>query len=162
MTKSQIKGGGGPALNLYLNFRSGSWRMQLLVQNCLDPSRATEIFSVPKRWMFASPKIVRYRNISGLQYTKHGTIITHTQSMTQSLIHKAWHNRSYTKHDTITHTQSMTQSSLIHKAWHNHSYTKHDTIITHTQSMAQSSLIHKAWHNQSYTQSMTQSLVHKA
>ena len=42
--------------------------MQLLVQNCLDPSRATEIFSVPKRRIFALPKIVRYRNKSGLQY----------------------------------------------------------------------------------------------
>ena len=35
--------------------------MQLLVQNCLDPSRATEIFSVPKRRKFALPKIVRYQ-----------------------------------------------------------------------------------------------------
>ena len=43
--------------------------MQLLVQNCLDPSRATEIFSVPKRRIFALPKIVRYRNKSGLQYS---------------------------------------------------------------------------------------------
>ena len=36
--------------------------MQLLVQNRLDidPSRATEIFSVPKRRIFALPKIVRY------------------------------------------------------------------------------------------------------
>ena len=42
--------------------------MLLLVQNCLDPSRATEIFSVPKRRIFALPKIVRYRNKSGLQY----------------------------------------------------------------------------------------------
>ena len=42
--------------------------MQLLVQNRLDPSRATEIFSVPKRRIFALPKIVRYRNKSGLQY----------------------------------------------------------------------------------------------
>ena len=40
--------------------------MQLLVQNCLDPSRATEIFSVPKRRIFALPKIVRYWNKSGL------------------------------------------------------------------------------------------------
>ena len=39
--------------------------MQLLV---LDPSHATEIFSVPKRRIFALPKIVRYRNKSGLQY----------------------------------------------------------------------------------------------
>ena len=43
--------------------------MQLLVQNCLDPSHATEIFPVPKRRIFALPKIVRYRNKSGLQYT---------------------------------------------------------------------------------------------
>ena len=43
--------------------------MQLLVQNCLDPSRATAIFSVPKRRIFALPKIVHYRNESGLQYT---------------------------------------------------------------------------------------------
>ena len=42
--------------------------MQLLVQICLDPSRATEIFSVPKQRIFALPKIVRYRNKSGLQY----------------------------------------------------------------------------------------------
>ena len=42
--------------------------MQLLVQNRLDPSRATEIFSVPKRRIFALPKIVRYRNKTGLQY----------------------------------------------------------------------------------------------
>ena len=42
--------------------------MQLLVQNRLDPSRATEIFFVPKRRFFALPKIVRYRNKSGLQY----------------------------------------------------------------------------------------------
>ena len=42
--------------------------MQLFVQNCLDPSRATEIFSVPKRRIFAFPKIVRHRNKSGLQY----------------------------------------------------------------------------------------------
>ena len=43
--------------------------MQLLVQNCLDrPSRATEIVSVPKRRIFASLKIVHYRNKSGLQY----------------------------------------------------------------------------------------------
>ena len=41
--------------------------MQLLVQNRLDPSRATEIFSVPKRRIFAFAKIVRYRNKSGLQ-----------------------------------------------------------------------------------------------
>ena len=41
--------------------------MQLLVQNCLDPTRATEIFSVPKRRIFALPKIVCYRNKSGLQ-----------------------------------------------------------------------------------------------
>ena len=47
-------------LNLYLNFTQG-WRI-------LDPSRATEIFSVPKRRIFALPKIVRYRNKSGLQY----------------------------------------------------------------------------------------------
>ena len=46
--------------------------MQLLVQNCLDPSRATEIFSVPKRRIFALPKIVRYRNKSGLQYMVQG------------------------------------------------------------------------------------------
>ena len=44
--------------------------MQLLVQNCLDPCRATEIFSVPKRRIFALPKIVRYRNKSGLQIWK--------------------------------------------------------------------------------------------
>ena len=43
--------------------------MQLFVQNCLDPFRATEIFSVPKRQIFALPKIVRYRNKSGLQYS---------------------------------------------------------------------------------------------
>ena len=30
--------------------------MQLLVQDCLDPSRATEIFSVPKRRIFALPR----------------------------------------------------------------------------------------------------------
>ena len=36
--------------------------MQLLVQNCLDLSHATEIFSVPKRRIFALPKIVRHRN----------------------------------------------------------------------------------------------------
>ena len=42
--------------------------MQLLVQNCLDPSRATEIFSVPKRQIFAFPKIVRHRSKSGLEY----------------------------------------------------------------------------------------------
>ena len=41
--------------------------MQLLVQNFLDLSRATEIFSVPKRQIFALPKIVRHRNKSGLQ-----------------------------------------------------------------------------------------------
>ena len=45
--------------------------MQLLVQNCLDPSRATEIFSLPKRRIFALPKFVRYRNKSGLQYALH-------------------------------------------------------------------------------------------
>ena len=44
--------------------------MQLLVQNYLDPSRATEIFFVPKRRIFALPKIVRYRNKSGLQYAE--------------------------------------------------------------------------------------------
>ena len=32
--------------------------MQLLAQNCLDPSRVTEIVSVPKRQNFAFPKIV--------------------------------------------------------------------------------------------------------
>ena len=42
--------------------------MQLLVQNYLDPSRTTEIFFAPKRRIFALPKIVRYRNKSGLQY----------------------------------------------------------------------------------------------
>ena len=31
--------------------------MQLLVQSCLDPSRANEIFSVPKRWIFTLPKL---------------------------------------------------------------------------------------------------------
>ena len=36
--------------------------MQLIVQNRLDPSRATEIFSTPKR------QILRYPNKSGLQY----------------------------------------------------------------------------------------------
>ena len=52
--------------------------MQLLVQNCLDPSRATEIFSVLKRRIFALLKIVRYRNKSGLQYTlftPNGTLV---------------------------------------------------------------------------------------
>ena len=44
--------------------------MQLLVQNCFDPSRATEIFSVPKRRIFALPKTVRYRNKCGLQYAR--------------------------------------------------------------------------------------------
>ena len=34
------------------------------------PSRATEIFSAPKWRIFALPKIVRYRNKSGLQYTQ--------------------------------------------------------------------------------------------
>ena len=33
-------------------------------------SRATEIFSVPKRRIFALPKIVRYRNKSGFQYLR--------------------------------------------------------------------------------------------
>ena len=41
--------------------------MQLNVQNSQDPSRATEVFSVPKRRIFALPKIVRYQNKSGLQ-----------------------------------------------------------------------------------------------
>ena len=41
--------------------------MQLLV---LDPSRATEIFSVLKRRIFALLKIVHYRNKSGLQCPK--------------------------------------------------------------------------------------------
>ena len=45
-------------------------RRRLLVQNGLDPSRATEIFSVPKRRIFALSKIVRYRNNCGLQYTE--------------------------------------------------------------------------------------------
>ena len=49
--------------------------MQLLVQNCLDPSRATEIFSVLKRQIFSLPKIVRYRNKSGLQYRVQHTLI---------------------------------------------------------------------------------------
>ena len=44
--------------------------MQLLVQNRLDPSRATDIFSVPKRRIFALPKIVRHQNKSGLQYSE--------------------------------------------------------------------------------------------
>ena len=44
--------------------------MRLFVQNGLDPSRATEIFSVPKRQIFALSKIVRYRNNCGLQYTE--------------------------------------------------------------------------------------------
>ena len=43
--------------------------MQLLV---LDPSRATEIFSVPKRRFFALLKVVRYRNKSGLQFVSLG------------------------------------------------------------------------------------------
>ena len=46
------------------------WRMQLLVQNCLDPSRATEIFSILKRRIFALPKIVRNRSKSGLRYSQ--------------------------------------------------------------------------------------------
>ena len=54
-----------PKLNLHLNFSSGL----AACQKCLDPSRATEIFSVPKRRIFALPKIVRYRNKSGLQYS---------------------------------------------------------------------------------------------
>ena len=37
--------------------------MQLLVQNCLDPSRATEIFSVLKRRILTLPKIVRNTEI---------------------------------------------------------------------------------------------------
>ena len=41
--------------------------MQLLVQNRLDPSRATKIFSLTKRRIFTLPKIVRYRNKSGFQ-----------------------------------------------------------------------------------------------
>ena len=44
--------------------------MQLLVQSCLDPSRATEIFSVPNQRIFLKPKIVHYRNKSGLQYPR--------------------------------------------------------------------------------------------
>ena len=50
--------------------------MQLLVQNCLDPSCATEIFSVPKRRIFAIPKIVRYpyRNKRGLQNLHFGQV----------------------------------------------------------------------------------------
>ena len=51
--------------------------MQLLVQNCLGPSRATEIFSAPKRRIFSLPKIVRYRNKSGLQYVP--TLTSQTQ-----------------------------------------------------------------------------------
>ena len=43
-------------------------KLQLLVQNFLDPSRATEIFFAPKRQIFSLPKIVHYRNKSGLQY----------------------------------------------------------------------------------------------
>ena len=43
--------------------------MQLLVQSCLDPYHATEIFFVPNRRIFPLPKIVRYRNKSGLQYS---------------------------------------------------------------------------------------------
>ena len=43
------------------------WRMQLLAQNCLDPSRATEIFSVLKRQIFAFPIIVGCPNKSELQ-----------------------------------------------------------------------------------------------
>ena len=37
------------------------------VQNRLDPSRTTEIFSVPKRRNSALPKFVRHRKKSGLQ-----------------------------------------------------------------------------------------------
>ena len=43
--------------------------MQLLIQSCLDPSHATEIFSLPNRRIFSLPKIVRNRNKSGLQYS---------------------------------------------------------------------------------------------
>ena len=59
-----------PKLNLYLNFYSGLTDSGPLSQGwlILDPSLATEIFSVPKRRIFALPKIVRYRNKSGLQY----------------------------------------------------------------------------------------------
>ena len=65
--------------------------MQLLVQNCLDPSRATEIFSVPKRRIFALPKIVRYRNKSGLQYTTTGMwTCLHMSAWMQVCIH-AYH-----------------------------------------------------------------------
>ena len=63
--------------------------MQLLAQaqNCLDPSCATEIFSVLKRQVFALPKIVRYRNKSGLQYLpKPNFFLTQAQLQTQ-IIH---------------------------------------------------------------------------
>ena len=59
--------------------------MQLLVQNCLGPSHATEIFSAPKRRIFALPKIVRYRNRSGLQYTVN--VVSQGQDMCAFFIH---------------------------------------------------------------------------
>ena len=36
--------------------------MQLLAKTCLDPSRATEIFSITNLQIFSLPKVVRYRN----------------------------------------------------------------------------------------------------
>ena len=63
--------------------------MQLLVQKCLDPCCATEIFSVPKRRIFALPKIVRYRNKSGLQ----SCMYRHWWTMQEA---SHWPKRSFT------------------------------------------------------------------
>ena len=63
----------GPAAGLQVSPTSDISQSVAILMNrphCLDPSRATEIFSVPKRRIFAFPKIVRYRNKSGLQYSK--------------------------------------------------------------------------------------------
>ena len=49
--------------------------------------------------------LVQKKKTSKIFFINDNNTITHTQSMTQSLIHKAWHSHPYTKHDTIIHTQ---------------------------------------------------------
>ena len=71
--------------------------MQLFVQNCLDPSRATEIFSVPKRPIFALPKIVRYRNKSGLQYSNVQKLKTKKQKKKNAIISSHFKRRKKKK-----------------------------------------------------------------
>ena len=71
--------------------------MQLLVQNYLDPSRATEIFFAPKRRIFALPKIVRYRNKSGLQYFDVHVCLHRLDGLYRACVQRVWKNQNSSK-----------------------------------------------------------------